>query len=296
MKKLIIAWRGVDFIPAIALVINTQKDKAFKLAEKVIKWLISREMTFYIEKQSAKYMNYEKGYSYRDLKDKADIVIVIGGDGTFLHTAHYFFGTSIPLLGINIGRLGFLTEIETDEIELALESLKSGNYNIEKRMILEAKVINNKKVVYHNFALNDFVIHRSEHARLVSINLFINNETISSYRADGIIIATPTGSTAYSLSAGGPIINPSIRTMIITPICPHNLYIRPMLISDQENITLKVDGDYSMSFTADGSYDYAIKPGDDIYINVAKNELCVVKLPGKTFYSILHEKMKVGLV
>ncbi|MFW5981903.1 MAG: NAD(+)/NADH kinase [Halanaerobiaceae bacterium] len=294
--KHIKVWKGDDFIPVIALVINTKKKKAFSLAEKLIHWLKSKNIIFYIEKESAKHLDYKKGFTYKELKNKVDIVIVIGGDGTFLHTAHYFFGTSIAMLGVNIGRLGFLTEIEIDELKVALEQIINSNYSVEKRMILEGIIKSADKEVYHNYALNDFVVHRADNSRLVSINLFINNENISSYRADGIIVATPTGSTAYSLSAGGPIINPATRTIIITPICPHNLYIRPMLISDKEKIKIQITGDYTMSFTADGSSDYAIKSGDEIFIEVAKEELLVAKLPGKTFYSILHEKMKVGLV
>ncbi len=202
----------------------------------------------------------------------------------------------MPLLGINIGRLGFLTEIETNELDKALEYLISGNFSIEKRMILVGNIKSNGENVYHNFALNDFVIHRGSRSKLVAIDLYINDEIVNSYRADGIIIATPTGSTAYSLSAGGPIINPQIRAMIATPICPHSIFIRPMVISDQEQLKIIVSGDYTMSFTADGGYDYTIKSKDEIYVQASKRELSFVKLPGRTFYSILHKKLKAGLV
>ena len=233
---------------------------------------------------------------YSKLRSKTDYIIIIGGDGTFLHTAHHFFGSDIPLLGINIGHLGFLTEIETNELENALEYLFNGNFSVEKRMILEGSIKSDQEKVYHNFALNDFVIHRGSHSRLLGIDLYINGEIVNSYRADGIIIATPTGSTAYSLSSGGPIINPQIRAMIVTPICPHSLFITPMVISDQEKLKIVVSGDYSMSFTADGAYNYSIKSKDEIYVQAAERELLFVKLPGRTFYSILHKKMKAGLV
>ena len=283
------------FIPDIALVLNTDKKKAFNLANRVIDYFKKRNISFYLEKKAATLMEYGQGYTYQELKEKADIVIVIGGDGTFLHTAHYFMNSSIPILGINVGRLGFLTEIEPNDMETALEKLINGNYSIEKRMILEGNIISKGENVYHNYALNDFVIHRGSHSRLVTINLYINSEIVSSYRADGIIIATPTGSTAYSLSAGGPIINPRIRAIIITPICPHNLHIRPMLISDKEKVKIGIIGDHNMGFNADGSNDFTLQSGDEILIEVSKKEVLIAKLAGKSFYSILHEKMKIGL-
>lgn len=281
--------------------LNTRKREAFTVAKKVLNYLSKNKVPFLLEKFASEIMEKEeklefKKADYNKLKKKADYILIIGGDGTFLHTAHYFFGTKVPLLGINIGRLGFLTEIEINELETALANVLEGNFDIEKRMIIESNIINNKEMVYHNYALNDFVIHRGSRSRLVSIDLYINDEIVNSYRADGIIVSTPTGSTAYSLSAGGPIINPQIRAMIVTPICPHSLFITPMVISDKEKIKIIITGDHIMSFTADGSYDYSIRSKDEILIEAAKKELYFIKLPNRTFYSILHKKMKVGLV
>ncbi len=295
-KKPIIYWKGVDFIPTIGIVLNTQKEEAFSIAKKLIALLSAKNINYYIEAKAAEMMERPEQASYSKLRADADYIIIIGGDGTFLHTAHHFFGSEVPLLGINIGRLGFLTEIETNELDNALDNLFSGNFTVEKRMILEVNIQSDGEEVYHNYALNDFVVHRGSRSKLVGIDLYINGEIVNSYRADGIIIATPTGSTAYSLSSGGPIINPQIRAMIVTPICPHSLFITPMVISDQERLKIVVTGDYTMSFTADGGYDYTIKSRDEIYVQASKRELLFVKLPDKTFYSILHKKMKAGLV
>lgn len=295
---LIIHWKGVDVIQnmTVGLVLNTQKEEAFTVAKRVIKILDKKNINYYLEEEAAAIMNLPHNASYSMLRKEADYIIVIGGDGTFLHTAHHFFGTRIPLLGINIGRLGFLTEIETNELELALENLDKGNFSVEKRMILESRIKSGEDEVYHNYALNDFVIHRGSRSKLVAIDLYINDEIVNSYRADGIIISTPTGSTAYSLSSGGPIVNPQIRAMIVTPICPHSLFITPMVISDQERLKIVVSGEYTMSFTADGGYDYSLSSKNEIFIEASKKEVMLVKLPGKKFYSILHKKMKAGLV
>lgn len=238
----------------------------------------------------------ENTADYKKLRSEADYIIIIGGDGTFLHTAHYFIGTKIPLLGINIGRLGFLTEIEINELEDALDNVLNENYEIEKRLIIEAGIKRNGEMVYHNYALNDFVIHRRTHSRLVAIEFFINDEIVHSYRADGIIVSTPTGSTAYSLSAGGPIVNPQIRAIIVTPICPHSLFITPLLISDKEKVKIKISGNNNMSFTADGGYEFIVRSEDEILIETAEKELYFIKLANRTFYSILHKKMNIGLM
>ena len=287
---------GVDYIPNIGLVLNHQKKGVFTVISRVIKWLEGEGISYLVEKEAAALINNDQLASYAELRERADLVIVFGGDGTFLQAAHHFFTTDIPLLGVNIGRLGFLTEIETNELETALIQLLNGNFKIEKRMILVAKVISNGVKVYQSQALNDIVLHRGSSSNMLGIELFINDQIVNSYRADGLIIATPTGSTAYSLSAGGPIINPNIREIILTPICPHTLYVRPMVIADYEKLRIIVTGNTSMKLNADGRYDFNLSSKDEIYLSAAKEELSIVKLPERTFYTILHKKMRVGLV
>ncbi|NLM96351.1 MAG: NAD(+) kinase [Halanaerobiaceae bacterium] len=290
-------WKGVDFISVIGIVFYIQKKEASSIAKKVIEHLQKRNIIYYIEENSAEILNIkEKTADYKKLRTEADYIVIIGGDGTFLHTAHYFIGTKIPLLGINIGQLGFLTEIETNELEEALDNVIKGNYELEKRLIIKAEINSKGEIVYQNYALNDFVIHRGAHARLVAIELYINEEIVHSYRADGIIVSTPTGSTAYSLSAGGPIVNPQIRAIIVTPICPHSLFITPLIISDKEKVKIKISGNNNLSFTADGRAEYTVGSEDEILIEAAEKELFFIKLPNRTFYSILHKKMNIGLM
>ena len=231
------------------------------------------------------------------LREKADFILLFGGDGTFLHTAHHFSGTNIPLLGINLGSLGFMTEIEVDQFDKALDGILNGDYTIEKRMMLEARVLRNDYEVFHSFGLNDVVINRGANSHLINIDLQINGEFVSHYRGDGLILATPTGSTAYSFSAGGPIVNPNIRAILITPICPHSLHVRPMVISEEETIEIVVSGEEEqMNIATDGRFNYDLMCEDHISISASDNDISLVKLPDRTFYTILREKMRVGLV
>ena len=275
---------------------NNQKEDAYPVLEKLTAYLEKKGVHYYIDESADPDNNAEKVLNYELLKDKADYIIIIGGDGTFLHTARYFFGSGIPLLGINIGHLGFLTEIETGEIASSLDHLLAGNFSIEKRLVLEARIKNKDKLLYQQQALNDFVIHRGSSSRLIPIEMYINDEIVSTYRADGLIVSTPTGSTAYSLSAGGPILNPQIRAIIVKPICPHSLFIKPMVISQQERIKIIIKGEQKISFAADGASDFQVGSHDEIFIEAAKEELAIIKLPDRTFYSILHKKLNVGLL
>ncbi len=285
-------------ISIFGLVLNIKKKKSFSIVARVIDWFEKRDIDYLVEKKASGLVGKEnKSADYARLRKEADIIILFGGDGTFLHTAHHFIGTDIPLLGINLGRLGFLTEIETDALEETLALLVKGDYEIQKRMLLDASVRRGEKEAAQSHALNDVVVNRGANARMVKIMLYINDEFVNSYRADGLIISTPTGSTAYSLSAGGPIINPTIRAILITPICPHTLYVRPMVISEKEKLKVIISGEKDeMKLTADGRYNYDLVDNDKIIVSASDKDVSMIKFPERTFYTVLHEKMRVGLV
>lgn len=280
-----------------ALIVNLDKKEAFTVAERAIEWFEEKNKDYLLEKKAAFQLSKQnKKADYQKMKNEADYIIIIGGDGTFLHSSHHFIGSDIPLLGINVGHLGFLTDVETEELKKALEMIYSDNYKIEKRMMLKVSLYREDREVASSYALNDFVINRDPDSQMLKIKLYINNELVNNFRGDGLILATPTGSTAYSLSAGGPIINPrQIKAILITPICPHNLHLRPMVISDQENIRIRVDSDgRSVKGCADGRQRNEIIPGDDIYISGADQELSIIKLPDRTFYTTVKEKMHLA--
>ena len=280
-----------------ALIVNLDKKEAFTVAERAIEWFEEKDKDYLLEQKAAFQLSKQaKEADYQKMKNEADYIIIIGGDGTFLHSSHHFIGSDIPLLGINVGHLGFLTHVETEELKKALEMIDNDNYKIEKRMMLKVSLYRDDKEVASSYALNDFVINRDPDSQMLKIELYINNELVNNFRGDGLILATPTGSTAYSLSAGGPIINPrQIKAILITPICPHNLHLRPMVISDQENIRIRVDSDgRSVKGCADGRQRNEIIPGDDIYISGADQELSIIKLPDRTFYTTVKEKMHLA--
>lgn len=280
-----------------ALIVNLDKKEAFTVAERAVEWFKEKNKDYLIEKRAAFQLSQKaKEASYEQIKEEADYIIIIGGDGTFLHSSHHFIGIDIPLLGINVGHLGFLTDVETEELTKALEMIDNGNYKIEKRMMLKVEHCRDGQNIEADYALNDYVINRDPDSQMLRIELYINNELVNNFRGDGLIVATPTGSTAYSLSAGGPIINPrQIKAILITPICAHNLHLRPMVISDQEKLRIKVDSDgRSLKGCADGRKKNEIIPGDEIYISGADKELSIIKLPDRTFYTIIKEKMHLA--
>ena len=287
----------VTEISTVGLVLNTEKQEAFTTAEKVFVWLQERGCQLMVEKKAAEIMNRkEAGSELQEMSARAELIILFGGDGTFLYTARQVLGSGVPLVGINLGHLGFLTEVEIDELEEVLQSIINGQFYIEKRMLLQASVERRGEVIIDGLALNDVVINRGANARMICLEISLNQKYVNSYRADGLIVATPTGSTAYSLSAGGPIVNPRLQAIIITPICPHSLYVRPMVVSRGEELTVKVSGrSKEMNISLDGSQSYQLQPEDEIVVTCAEQVVNILKFHDRSFYDILHKKMRSGM-
>ncbi len=286
------------FIPIIGVIINTQKKKARKLAGELLEYFNSKSVPYLIESDSARVLpEASRSVEISELKGRVDFIVLLGGDGTLLHTASHFCGTGIPLLGINVGSLGFMTVIEKDCFKKAVDDLLAGDYEVENRMMLTAEVYRSGEQVYKSYGLNDVVISRGASFKLIGIELYINGEFISNYEGDGLLVATPTGSTAYSLSAGGPIVHPRLKVMLITPICPHNLFMRPMVIGDDDEVSvnLKIPGK-KMHLSTDGRSILELQNGDQIKIRKSSQEVSLVRFPDRDFYQILREKMKVDML
>jgi len=285
-------------IKTIGLVLNTEKDNSLEVSKRLIELIKEKDLDYLLEKEGAKELDLNhKRASYDFLRKKADLIIVFGGDGTFLHTSLNFIGTGIPLMGINLGRIGFLTEIETNELGEALDHIIADNYRIENRNTLEVCLQRTGEDVQKKYAVNDVVLNRAADGEMLKVDMHINKEFVNSYRGDGIIVSTPTGSTAYSFSAGGPIINPQVKALLITPLCPHAVHVKPMVISDDEIIEIDVEGQKDKIFlTTDGRDSIKIKQDDIVRIKSSQQEISLVKFPDRTFYTILRNKMRVGLV
>lgn len=231
---------------------------------------------------------------YQDIKDETDFMISIGGDGTFLETLDLVRDSDIPILGINIGRLGFLSSVSKDEIDYSVSSLVRGNYILEKRALLQ---LAEPKDLFGDlsYALNEMTISRQESTSLMMIQVYVDNKLLNSYWSDGLIVATPTGSTAYSLSCGGPIVTPGSENFLITPIATHNLTVRPVVIRDDSIIRIKAEGRDRHFFVSLDSKFKSIKVNTEITLRKADYSINLVQMKNKSFFSTIREKLNWGL-
>ena len=225
-----------------------------------------------------------------------DALVTLGGDGTLLRGARLLGGRPVPILGINLGRLGFLTSCRRDETEMALRRLAAGDYVAEKRMQLEAQALDSSGAARKRwFALTDVVLHKGGFARVVHLSVSANGDPIATYAADGIVCSTPTGSTAYSLSAGGPVVAPTVESIVLTAISPHTLAIRPLVLGADTELRVHTDdGPDELLVTVDGQVGTTFAVGDTLLVRRAERHALIVRFPGSTFFSVLTRKLGWG--
>lgn len=279
------------------IVINIDKGHVFGLLHPFLNELQSKKVDFVLNTEAqAAFAEYSwpRMNEYLDLDElvrDVDCVLSFGGDGTLLSTARAVGTLQKPILGVNIGKLGFLTEVEVAELYRAIEKIQRGDYQIEQRMVLEASW---GEPVRKDFALNDFVIVRRDAARVIRIRAEVNGEFLNTYTADGLIVASPTGSTAYSLSSNGPILSPTLQAFIINPLCPHTLTVRPLVINSDQVITLHVEKGYTALFSADGQEEAEIDEGTVVTIREASHKVHLIRLGERTFFEVLRAKLRWG--
>ena len=262
---------------------------------RLIPWLRKQNYHIFLDTGTAAIINETSSYEKREISQQADLLIVLGGDGTLLSVARAAHPHNIPILAVNLGSLGFLAEISIDELYPTLENILAGKFEIENRMLLNACIWRNGEKVEDHNVLNDVVINKGAVARVINLQVLVNGQYMTSYRADGLIIATPTGSTAYSLSAGGPIIHPSMHTLVLSPICPFTLTNRSILIPDQSVIQVKLAAEYDdVRVTLDGQEGYDMRAGDILEIKKTKTPLQLIRGPNKNYYQILRDKLHWG--
>jgi len=278
---------------AIGLIPNLDKKRAVRVAKWLVNWLGSKNVDTWMEYEAAQATEWpDRGCSFEQLVERSEIIVALGGDGTLLNAARTIAPSGTPVFGINLGHLGFLTEIEVPEIVDAFNKLLKGEYHLEERILLEARVIRRTKEEHRFIAFNDVVITKSGLTRIIQLQIFIDGKYVDSYSADGLIIASPTGSTAYSLSAGGPIVSPYVDSLIITPICPHTLHARSLIISSSETVQVVVKSlQTDVTLTGDGQHDFTLKSDDKIEIKRAKYVVKLVKLREKDFYRLLRTRL-----
>lgn len=281
------------YLSRIGIIPNLSKDNNLHLTESITKWLLDNNQEVLINNGIAiKLGKPELGTKNEDIYMNSDFIIVLGGDGTLLNIARQSAYYEVPLFGINLGHLGFLTEVEAEEMFPALEKLIKGEYEIEKRMMLEATVETDNIQKEKSVALNDIGITKGPFSRIIRMGIYINDDFVDLYSADGVVISSPTGSTAYSLSAGGPIVSPDVEVMIVTPICPHILHSRSIVVSNNDEVKVEVcNNNNEVMLTVDGQQGYKLKAGDIVTVRQAQCYTNLVKLKDRNFFQVLRKKI-----
>ncbi len=270
-----------------------KKQEAMKMISRIISFCNKEGISVYIaETDEAEVLPGAELLPLDQFTGNADVAVVLGGDGTILRVARELNSTNLPILGVNLGQMGFLAEVEPPALETALQQLQKGAYKTLHRLMLSARVYRNDRLVCEYTALNDVVITKGPLSRIIHIDTFVNDTHLESYPGDGIIVATPTGSTGYSLSAGGPIVNPTLDVMIITPICPHLLHHRSVIVSSSERVLIRTNARQpDVVLTVDGLVGSPIIESDLVQVTRAPMTTPIIQLHGTDFYSLLHRKL-----
>ena len=277
----------------VGLVVKYEEPKAIEMLSWLVPWLKEKRKQVLVE--PGVFRNGARSCTKREMVKRADLIVVLGGDGTFLSVARLVERPKVPILGVNLGGLGFITEVAVDELESVLERTLAGDFSVERRMTLEVQV-HSKRVKPKKFrVLNDAVIAKGARSRIIDLEAYVGKEYLCTYRADGLIISTPTGSTAYSLAAGGPILYPSLGAIVLSPICPHTLTNRPIVVSSKSTIrvTLRSAGD-TVILSPDGQQGVLLKDGDVVEVRDYGVPISLVKAPSRGYFEILRNKLKWG--
>ena len=280
-----------------ALLTNYSKDKRLVYTRMIKTYITENGGSYWIPRYiSEPDKDGDQRYDFSDMPEDIECVLVLGGDGTLLQAARELLQRHIPLLGINLGTLGFLTSAEKSELPKCLDSVLDDSCSIDERMMLEGVAYHGSEKIQMNIALNDVIIARAGFSRLVELKIYVNGELLSIYNADGIIVSTPTGSTGYSLSAGGPIIFQQTDVIVITPICPHSLQARSLVVSGEDRIMIeigrrrKTQKEEAM-VTFDGRSAQELETGDRVEIYKAQETTQLIRLKGRSFYQVLQNKI-----
>ena len=260
----------------------------------LVEWLKENKVDYLVDSELGKNLKIKKSVKQADIPKRVDMVIVFGGDGTFLSVSKQVNQYDIPILGINSGSLGFLTEFTLDELYPIMENIIRDDYEIEERSMLSASVFKRGKRFGTYTVLNDLVINNGKVSRIIDLAIYAEGNHVTTFKADGIIFSTPTGSTAYSLSAGGPIAHPTLPVTLVTPICPHILTNRPLVISNEMEIIVKVLTEGSSYLTLDGKETVKVELNDEIRLIKSDSTVKLVKSPFRDYFSILKTKLMWG--
>lgn len=285
-------------IHTIGIITKRNVNQHIKLLKSIVSFLKRHKKEVYFDNNSAQFFPKAVGLKKEQMLKKVDMVIIMGGDGTMLKTARRISRKKVLVLGVNMGNLGFLTESAPDKITETLARVFEGNYTVDRRSVLRVTIYRNGEKIESHLALNEAVINQGAFARLIKMSLTIDGRNMVSFKGDGLIVATPTGSTAHSLSAGGPIVHPAIAGLTITPICPSSLSMRPIIIPDTRQLTVTIeterrDESANISLTIDGQDMLHLKYGDIVKVRRSKRDFYLIRVQNR-YYKTLRNKLNWG--
>jgi len=283
-------------VKRVGLVAKPDAAEAQRVVRQLVEWLTARGLTVVLEKETAALAPSASvtSASKSDLPGQVEALIVLGGDGTLLSMARAVGDLGVPILGVNLGVLGFLTATTLEEMLPALEALLAGGMAVEERMMLAARVVRSGQATGEYIALNDVVITKSAMSRIIDLAVSVDGRHATAYRADGLIISTPTGSTAYNLSAGGPILFPTMDAVVLTPIAPHTLSNRPIVLPGAQRIDVTLRVDQEVMLTMDGQVGVPLRERDVVEVQKARARIRLLRFAQKDFFSVLRTKLKWG--
>ena len=277
----------------IAVFPNVDKPNAGDVLDRIFRFFAERDVQLILPMEEARFFGCAEAYGVENIEQEpVDMALSLGGDGTLLGVCHRYGRREVPVCGINIGTLGFMADIELDELEDRLEKILVGSYYIEQRLLLAGFVRSQGRERFLGHAINDVVVTKGGMARMLRLGLSINETHLMDYKADGIIVASPTGSTAYSLSAGGPIMNPTIQALLVTPICAHTFNMRPLVVNEHDVIHSHIAAVHQdILVTFDGQESFHLQPGDEVVVRKAQQSARIVKFEDQDYYQILRTKL-----
>ena len=288
-------------IKRIGVVVKPHQPDALETLCRLTRWLSDREIQLVgLAEIAHEQIKQKTGCAVEIVKNEelarsVDLILVLGGDGTMIATARMIGDAEVPVIGVNYGGLGYLAEFPIEELLAALEAILAGQYQVQKRVMLAVELWRGKELITRNRVLNDVVVNKSALARIIEIEAYLNSQIVNLFRADGLIVATPTGSTAYNLSAGGPVIYPSMNAVVITPICPFTLSNRPIVVPDESSIEVRLMTDKEeVALTLDGQVGFPLQVNDRIVISKSNTSFNLVQPPNRNYFDVLRDKLKWG--
>ncbi len=279
----------------IGIITKRKNQRALEIGIKLCGWLKERKLYGLCEDELAAPLKLSR-LTKSEISEQADLIVVLGGDGTLLSIARHIKRSDLPILGVNLGGLGFLTAITLDELFKVMKEVLAGNFSLSPRMILKVSLYRRDKLISSHYVLNDVVINKGAMARIIDLKTIIDGNLVNTFKADGLIFSTPTGSTGYSLSAGGPIVYPTLNSITIAPICPHTLTNRPLIVPPEvmiETTLTSLDSD-DVFLTLDGQVGFSLQPLDKVTITRSDHDIKLVTSSSKTYFEVLRNKLKWG--